>query len=360
MNIYFTSFNKTNNGEISDGWANINFIKKGGFNHFSTRVFDLTEADFVVYIRKYEGASFVFDTALAGNIISNNKKVIVFDYIEYGGSMMFADEYLYEHDFLGYKIEGKFKSRLLSDYKDSGIQLIEYLEAFASNKLIHCYFKRELSKMVDTSAASFPIFPCDYFNCDYSFPVESTADEFDKRNIDLLFTWGLSATDRPKLHGKILQEIEKFGNITMTQKHLDTCLKNEKKKLLFLYRAEAYDRINYNDYIPLCRTMIDLYGAGIKCFRNFESAIDSVSFKQDPSKLVYSYEWINNVNCIYLPNTKANKLDIDKSCDIIYDAIRINQGSLYKIYIESRKTAAKYENKSYSMNYIYPKIKNML
>jgi hypothetical protein len=359
--VYFTSFNKNNNGDITDGWSKHNLIKFGGFNFFKIlETNDVIDSDLIVYIRNYEGSNFSFDEDIAKKIIEQKKKIIVFDYMEYGSPTIFTNNYLYETDILGYKIEKKLLSQLINDYKSEGQKLIDYFQKFADNNLIHCYFKRELSKFIDLSKCSFPIYPCDFINYAYNFPKEMSENEFNDKSIDIFYSWGLSSNDRPKLHGKIIQETDKFGNIVMSKKHLEYSFEQKIKNLIFLYRAEWYDRVDYNKYIPYSKTMIDLYGAGMKCFRNLESALDSVSFKQDPSLLIHAYDWIDGKNCISLPNKENNKLDIDMACDIIYDYIRVNQGKLYEIYKESKKTAVCYINENYSKNYIYPKIKDLL
>ena len=357
--FYTTSFNKTTNSKISDGWSRHNLIEYGGFKYFSEETDNLDNADFVVYIRNYECRQFCFDENIAKKIIEQNKKIIVFDYMEYGAPTVFKENYLYDYDILGFKTTGILYNQLMRDYADNGKKLIEYFVKFSELNLIHCYFKRELSNFIDLSKSQFPIYSADFMNHEYKINQYLNENEFYNKSIDLFFSWGLSSNDRPKLHGKILQNIDKFGEIVMSQKHLDKCFENNIKNLTFLYRAEWYDRIDYKKYIPHSKTMIDLYGAGMKCFRNLESALDAVSFKQDPSLLIHAYPWENGKNCIYLPNKSNNQLDIDMAYDIIHDYTKINQGKLYEIYKESKKTAELYINENYSRNYIYPKIKTI-
>ena len=97
----------------------------------------------------------------------------------------------------------------------------------------------------------------------------------------------------------------------------------------------------------------------MKCFRNIESCINGLSFKQDPSLLLHAYPWEDNINCIFLPN-KNNKLDIVAAIDIIHYRLKVNQGDLYRIYVESCKNVEKYENSTYTKDYIYPKIEKLL
>ena len=290
-------------------------------------------------------------------IIDSKKKIVIFDYIEYGSPSIFSNEYLHSYDILGYNSSGKLLKQMLDAYGQEGQKIINYFNQFSELELIFCYFKRELSSVLDLSKSSFPIYAADFIN--YAYDVYNTSEEmeFSNRFIDLFFSWGLSSIDRPKLHGKILQNIEKFGNISLSQKHLEHNIKNNVKNLVFLCRSEWFERIDYKTYIPHCKSSVDLYGAGMKCFRNFESALDSVSFKQDPSLLIHAYPWINGKNCVYLPNKSNNQLDIDMACDIIYDYTKINQGKLYEIYKESKITAELYVNENYTKNYIYPKIK---
>lgn len=372
--IFVTSLNKLNSYEKTDGWCDHNIIKYGGFKYLATTVDNVNDADFIIYIRHFGENEFSFDEELANIILNLNKKIIVFDYVEYKSESIFTDEYLYDYDILGYKITGVLLKKFILTKKDDYNNIINYFLKFRDNNLIFCYFKRELSKFIDTSDSSFPIYPSDYFNYLYSSPynqlyIDDYSEEyFNNKPIDMFYTWGLSTLDRPKLNGKFLLEFENLEinkntsemlRVVNTSNQLENRLELKIKNLIFISRIEWLERLDYKKYLLLSKTVIDLYGAGMKCFRNFESALDSVSFKQDPSLLLHAYQWENGKNCIFLPNKDHNRLDINLSYDIIHDYIRNNQNKLYNIFKESKLTAKKYTNEEYTKNYIFPKIKNL-
>ena len=360
MKIYITSFNQTNDSKLLDGWSLQNFKVHGGFKYVGQFTDDINVADIVVYIREFE-KNFKFDVTRAETILRNNKKIVVFDYVEYGWPTMIYYDYLNYYDFLGYRTADRFNLQWRNEYGTEYDVMLQYFEKFTEKQLIHCYFKRELSTTLNLSSVPYPVYPCDFFNHGWNDFDVKQEDVFNNKPMDCLYSWGDSSGDRIKLHGSLIYNYERFGtNIVLSQKHLTKAFEQQMKNFLFIYRAEWYDRIDYRKYIPHCKTMIDLYGAGMKCFRNLESALDSVSFKQDPSLLIHAYPWIDGKNCVYLPNKGNNKLDVDMACDIVHDCLRVNQGKLYNIYVESKKVAQLYLNENYSKNYIFPKIQSLL
>jgi hypothetical protein len=89
-------------------------------------------------------------------------------------------------------------------------------------------------------------------------------------------------------------------------------LKNSTEKFIFLSNHDWYERIDLNEINSKSMMILDLYGCGQKCFRNVESTKNSLSIKQDPNKLIFSYEWKHDYNCIILPVNDDLSLNVSK------------------------------------------------
>lgn len=369
--IFFTTFNKRNDNLIPV-WVIGNFITHGGFKYVGKKVESVYECDFIVYFRlrrngvkpsdpgTYPG-EFDFDTDLADTILQLGKKIIVFDYMEYPSSD-YTERYLYEYDILGYKIEGVFL-RKMNDYFNTTNTLIKYFLKFRDKGLIFCYFKRELSKFLEINNIGFPVYPCDFFLGDrYKSLDFHSEEEFNDRLIDTMHTWGPTSLDRSLLHDSILSRLDKFGRVTTSTKQLLHSINTNKNiKHIVSYNHREQEKLDYTKYLPACKTVIDMYGVGMKCFRNLESSCYSVAFKQDPSALLRAYPWEDGVDCIFLPNKKDNRLDVEAAVDIIYEYTRgEKQHKVFEMLKASQNTANKYRIKPYTYNYILPKIQSLI
>jgi hypothetical protein len=149
---------------------------------------------------------------------------------------------------------------------------------------------------------------------------------------------------------------------TSEKQYEEELIKNKRDNAIALFHKEWYERIDYMKYQSNSRTVIDLYGAGMKCFRTIESTINSISFKQDNSFLKHSYPWIHDENCIMLPNKHdSNNLDELKSCDVIWDYIKGNKKEkLYNIYLKSCEINMKYRNVKYLKDYFIKNVESEL
>jgi hypothetical protein len=109
------------------------------------------------------------------------------------------------------------------------------------------------------------------------------------------------------------------------------------------------------------QAVIDLYGCGLKCFRNVESTRNCLSIKQDPSRLLFTYPWIDGINCITLPNLPdTNLLDHKKAFEIVYDYRYKKHDLLYDIYVKSMEMNQLYSPKNYVPNHIMKHINENL
>jgi hypothetical protein len=278
------------------------------------------------------------------------KNIIILDFIELGSGTWADKRYQEFYSFFGIKYQpydGFF------DRETNYLNLHNNLNLYLKDK-IKIYFKRELSNLLDLSTLDTKILPADFINT-YDEYTPLTEEEFWNRGLDLLYIWGRSSQDRVKLYGNILIQMDRFGHnmFTSEKQYEEELMKNKRNHAIALFHREWYERVDYMKYQSNARTVIDLYGAGMKCFRTIESTINSVSFKQDNSFLKHAYPWMDGENCIMLPNKiDSNNLDELKSCDVIWNYIRgAGKNDLYKIYLKSCETNIKYRNVKYLNDY---------
>ena len=264
--------------------------------------------------------------------------IIIFDYSEYGQDG--AWDRLFEYNIFGYNTE----YYNILNRKDS-LLLHGFLER--NQHLIKCYFKRELNNNTDNSKIPFKVFPIEYISDNYIYNnLAQTSDEYFNRKIHYSFIGGSTNRSRIKLYGNILKNIDKFRcEVATSFKQCDKILE-ENSHFIFLNHVQWYERTEYKkllEYQLNTRVVMDMYGCGLKCFRNVESTYNSLSAKQDPTVLKFTHPWIDKENCIVLPN-KPGTLLIDEKLSVeILLYYRKNQHLLYPIYLKSLDT-----NKLYS------------
>lgn len=351
MRILYTQLNKRNQ-ECTEG-----FFKHTIQDTMRSRMTTVTspeQAQLVVFFYVYT-PDFEFDTGLFERIKRNNIPIVVFDYLECGQQTMTAGQYLQLMQVLGYKYE-------YGDFVNLPPEFHRMVDAFTElQSQIAVYFKREMPAGLDYATAPFPVRPVDYpINFDDYKPVSK--DAYYARPHDVYFNYGLSSVDRFRLHGKILLEAERLGsNIIQTEaceKHFQST--NRVRNFVLLHR-EWFERLHYSNRNAATLTTVDLYGAGLKCFRNTEGTIDTLSFKEDPSKLLFAYPWIDGDNCISLPVTDNLRLDVDAAFEKMYQYIRGDrQHELYPMYLRSVETNRKYRTPAYLWQYIWPSIQQRL
>lgn len=336
------------NGKYSDVYdAYIKNVWIHTINKYCEYTTDHLDADFSILPIAWE-PDYEYDE-LINNI--NFKNIIVLDFMEYGCGDIQHVNYNKTHLLYGIKFD-EINNCLSRDprFKELHINIMQYLQ-----DKIRLYFKRELSSKIDLSNLNTKVLPCDYTNIyDEYDPVSS--NEFYNRGLDLLYIWGRSNQDRVKLHGSIFQQMDRFGhNMYTSEKQYDIeLIDNKRTNAFLLLHREWYERCDFKKYQFNSKTVIDLYGAGMKCFRNIESSINCVPFKQDPSLQKHAYEWIDGYNCIFLPNLDngSNQLDIAESCNIIEKYTRGDlHNKLYDIYLKSCEINHQYIADKYIKNY---------
>lgn len=299
-------------------------------------------------------AEYTFDDELAIKIAASKKPIIIFDYSEYGGH---SDNHLSQYNLYGYKIE--YEGLLAKDSSKLHTFLSENLDR------IKCYFKRELGTTIDVSVVPFKVVPLEFVATIYCPDDEPDSREvYMERQCILNFIWGLSNLSRPHLQGAIMKNIGDFASqFAYSWREVQEYLKGTEKFCALIHHP-WYMRITNEELMKFqkkSRMVIDLYGAGLKCFRNVESCGNSLSVKQDPSKLVFTYPWTDGVDCIVLPTKpKSNLLDEDRSVEILLKYRHENHHLLYDMYLNSMKINAKYHPRNYTPNHIIKNIQSVL
>jgi hypothetical protein len=356
MKFSIIKHNKNGNyDDLYDGYLKHHWINTIQQNHEYTSSHE--DADFSILPIVWE-PDYIYDISI-NDIKFNN--IIVLDFMEYGCGFLQNEFYNSSYFLFGLKFDD------ISAYFARETQY-STLHLNMSNHLrskIRVHFKRELSsKLTDLCTLQIPVLPVDYMNSFDEYDIASV-DAFYDRGLDTLYIWGRSNQDRVKFHASILYQMDRYGhNMYSSEKQYNMeLLQNNRTSAFLLLHAEWYERCDYKKYQFNSRSVIDLYGAGMKCFRNIESTINCTSFKQDPSILQHAYPWIDAENCIYLPNLNdgTNILDIDKSCDVLYEYTRGgSKHKLYDIYLKSCETNLKYKSNTYIYNYFLPNVEKYL
>lgn len=345
LKIHVSSLNKKVIGNFSYcGYTN-NLINS--FEKFANvEITNLQNSDVVIILATYLGMDFEVDTETIDLIVKLKKPIVVIDYTEYGSrSLKIRNR---EYNIYGYKIEYE---DLINSKEGNCIH--NFL--LNNNQNICCYFKRELSSIVNLNDVPFPVFPVEFVSEDYNMInlIPDSMDEYLNRNCIYNFIWGLSNMCRLHLHGAMLLNFEKFScDLISSRAQYEYKIKNKDSRSITLINTDWYERFNLHDINFNSRMVIDLYGAGQKCFRNVECTKNSLSVKQDPSKLLHTYEWIDGENCIHLPVTDDLTLDIDRSIDVLLSYRHEKQCELYKMYLNSIETNMKYSLTNYVKNHI--------
>jgi hypothetical protein len=311
---------------------------------------ELELSDVVFVFVTFLGNDYTFDEKTAELISKANKPIVIFDYTEYGphdGEIRVS-----EYNLFGYKIE-------FNDLTSgNSVKMHKFL--VDNQKLIKCYFKRELGNCVDLSNVPFNVYPLEFICDDYSTSEPAnTKDEYYNRKCIYNFIWGFSNYSRPQLNGAILINMQKFASrFALSYKQVTTILKESGEKFIFVTNHDWYERVDLNPINSNSMMIIDLYGCGQKCFRNVESTKNSLSVKQDPTQLKYTYDWKDGINCISLPVNNDMSINLDKSISILLDYRHDKHHLLYDMYINSVEMNKLYSPKNYVPNHLIKNIKN--
>jgi hypothetical protein len=244
----------------------------------------------------------------------------------------------------------------------------EYYELHETLKFmdVRAYFKRELFNgwFHDPCNCKCQIYPLDWVLSGAVFPPVDSREQFEKRPIDILMSWGYSSEDRPRLMGELLKQAGRFGaHFCLTEEDLDRALAEKRERIFALLHTPHYRRIHFSklfQWQQQAKVSISLKGAGYKCFRDCEAPHNSIMARQEPNAVVWSYPWINRDNCLGLPINQDFSLSVGAAVDYLFHSLRIEQGALYNIYLRGMENNLKYHAAEYSRNYLLPKIQEAL
>lgn len=210
------------------------------------------------------------------------------------------------------------------------------------------YFKRELLAK-DVTAAVKPIdWPC-YLG---DSPFQSEA-EFNARPIEVFFSWGFSNPSRPRLHAEIFRAMTTHGiGVISEVDQFEGYFKGPCARTWASIFSPWYSRKPIADliwYQARSKMSVSLPGCGKKCFRHAEAPVSTIMALQYDD-LAWSYDWIDEDNCIRLESGHEFE-DLDAAT---------KRPDLYSIYLKSQETIAKYRTGPYVRDYILPLIEKAM
>jgi hypothetical protein len=202
-------------------------------------------------------------------------------------------------------------------------------------------FRRELDKR-SVSPVVKPI----EWACYLTPPERSEHAQYDARPIDVLFLWGYSHAQRPKLHGDIFREgLTKYGINVIDQ--WDKW--NGKKCWLTIY-APYWKRIPMPEIIGLmqqAKITVAMPGNGKKTFRHAECVGTLMAMQRD--SLAWAYPWDD-----------TNSIGLVQEMDF-YSLLKATERTdLYDIYNSCCVNMSKYSAETYTRDYVLKAIESVL
>jgi hypothetical protein len=323
---------------------------KNSIHKYSDLIYsDLESADIVCVFVTFLGNDYIFDEVTAELISKTNKPIVIFDYTEYGCHN--GEIRIKEYNLFGYNIE--FNDLTVGNANKVHNFLLD------NQKLISCYFKRELGSSIDLNKVPFKVHPLEFICDDYITTMSvDTKDQYYDRKCIYNFVWGFSNYSRPSLHGAFLLNMIKFScRFALSYNQTTHVLEESTDKFIFIANHDWHERVDLNLINSKSMMILDLYGCGIKCFRNVESSKNSLSVKQDPTRLKYTYEWKDQYNCISLPVNNDMSLNIEDSIKILLEYRHDKHHLLYDMYVNSVEINKLYAPSHYVPNHLIKNIK---
>ena len=216
-------------------------------------------------------------------------------------------------------------------------------------------FRRELREKHVTTTVK-PI----EWPCLLTVPPVVTKDEYDRRPIDVLFVWGYSSLDRPRLHGEIWSEGMVKHGLTVIDNWEDIDVakiggegKPNWNKVWVTIYSPWYRRKPIEKIVELmsqAKITVSLPGNGKKTFRDTESVGTLMARHDDDMAFAFPWDTTNSIKL--LPELEFHDL---------LNAVR-NQ-ELYELhdrYLKGQENIVRYRPHPYVHEYIVPEIKKLL
>jgi hypothetical protein len=204
-------------------------------------------------------------------------------------------------------------------------------------------FKRELM----WSRVSERCVPIDYL-AEQKIPKVQTRAQYEHRQFQVFFTWGLSNPQRPRLHAKMFDayarhELEVFD---APENVWDTYLPQQ---WVSIY-APWWARLPMKQVMEMqqnAKISVSLPGAGKKCFRCAEAPVGCLpAFGDFPIARAYPWDASNSV-----------VLTKDKEIECLKEALATD---LYERYVLAQENIRRYEPKTYVRDHILANIARVL
>lgn len=206
------------------------------------------------------------------------------------------------------------------------------------------YFKREML------ADAYPpnVHPIDY-PCWVKVPEAVSRESFNQRPLSLFNFWGRSHEARVSLHIDILEHGRTNGfQVCDNIYHLNGYLSEEKGEKWATFWQPHYMRVDIVEILKiasLSKITVAMPGAGRKTFRGTGEAPCASAMLMHKDNLLYSYKWIDGVNCI-----KFTKFG--EEIEAIETAL--SDPNLYDIYVNGVKNCRNYQVDKYVSEYLLP------
>jgi hypothetical protein len=233
---------------------------------------------------------------------------------------------------------------VLVDFMESHSQSDEYdkfWEWVAENPPI-LTFRRELEKRA-TSPVVRPI----EFTCYLPIPERSERQQFDSRPLEVLYFWGMSHRQRPKLHGDIFREgMANHGIEVISQ--WDMPIKGG--KIWATIYAPYFYRKPMNEVIPWmqqAKITVAMPGNGKKTFRHAECVGTLMAMQDD--NLAWAYPW-----------DETNSIRLVPEMDFFSLIEATKRSDLYELYCACDDNMRKYEAHRYANDYVLEEVRKVI
>jgi len=199
-------------------------------------------------------------------------------------------------------------------------------------------FCRELLERDVTDKLVPIVYPCMLT----AVPVQ-TREEFNKRLLDVFYTWGLSNEARKWLQAKIWKKSSSYGYAVCDNLYyLKAFLELERTpSKWFSANIPHYARLPMEELIMvngMAKISISIAGAGRNCFRHAESPINSVMLMWNDELAWHQKDWFDGYNCI--------KCEEGEEIQAIVRALH-NPDELYMMYRNGVATIDKFRVDNY-------------
>lgn len=262
--------------------------------------------------------NFVFNEALL-----NLKDYVLICFCEYG--------YDFDLNKSGSHIWGVNSEKFKRYYNNDWVKFDNWVKQNPFKILL----KRELLKRDVTPTAQPIEYPCIVDE----WPIQSE-EEFNSRLVNVFEYWGRSNEMRVRIHGQILMHsYEKGFQVCDNIYYIPYYLAEEKGEKWITLWIPHYTRVHISELLKInnvSKLSLSWAGAGFKCFRSAEAAVNSVMV-MNRNNFAWTFDW-NDTNCILV--TQGQEIEgIERA---------LRNPDLYKIYKAGVENNKKYMLPNYT------------